>query len=94
LLSRKFASLLPYRFVLIQTATLCSSCNIAGKRSLDHSQGQFDPRPAPHKVAAREALEEAGLLGRIERACIGTFEFERRRDGADIVVASTFTLST
>jgi 8-oxo-dGTP pyrophosphatase MutT (NUDIX family) len=40
---------------------------------------------APHKVAAREALEEAGLLGRIERTCIGTFTLDRRRDRAGIV---------
>jgi len=40
---------------------------------------------APHKVAAREAYEEAGLLGRIGRDCIGTFEFDRRRDGAHAV---------
>src|SRR5262245_16222504 len=38
---------------------------------------------APHKVAAREALEEAGLLGKIERTSVGTFEFDRRRDGVD-----------
>jgi 8-oxo-dGTP pyrophosphatase MutT (NUDIX family) len=40
---------------------------------------------APHKVAAREAYEEAGLLGRIGRDCIGSFEFDRRRDGAHTV---------
>ena len=38
---------------------------------------------APHKVAAREALEEAGLIGQIQRDCIGTFEFDRRRDGSE-----------
>jgi uncharacterized protein len=40
---------------------------------------------APHKVAAREALEEAGLLGKVERISIGTFEFDRRRDGVDTI---------
>jgi 8-oxo-dGTP pyrophosphatase MutT (NUDIX family) len=40
---------------------------------------------APHKVAAREAREEAGLLGKIERTSIGTFEFDRRRGGLDTV---------
>ena len=38
---------------------------------------------APHKVAAIEALEEAGLIGRAERKCIGTFEFTRHRDGRE-----------
>jgi 8-oxo-dGTP pyrophosphatase MutT (NUDIX family) len=33
----------------------------------------------PHKVAAREALEEAGLVGRVRRDCIGSFKFDRRR---------------
>jgi 8-oxo-dGTP pyrophosphatase MutT (NUDIX family) len=40
---------------------------------------------APHKVAAREALEEAGLLGKIERISIGTFEFDRRRVGVETI---------
>ncbi|MGP2490244.1 NUDIX hydrolase [Mesorhizobium sp. PUT5] len=34
---------------------------------------------APHKVAAREALEEAGLVGHVLRDCIGTFVFDRRQ---------------
>ena len=37
----------------------------------------------PHKVAAREALEEAGLVGHIRRGCIGTFRFDRRRGSTD-----------
>jgi 8-oxo-dGTP pyrophosphatase MutT (NUDIX family) len=40
---------------------------------------------APHKVAAREALEEAGLVGHIQRGCIGTFELIRRRGGSDMI---------
>jgi 8-oxo-dGTP pyrophosphatase MutT (NUDIX family) len=38
---------------------------------------------APHEVAAREALEEAGLVGRVGKRCIGTFMFERNRNGRD-----------
>lgn len=38
---------------------------------------------APHETAAHEAREEAGLVGRIERRCIGTFEFSRRRRGRE-----------
>ena len=36
---------------------------------------------APHEVAAREALEEAGLVGRVGKRCIGTFKFDRIRNG-------------
>jgi 8-oxo-dGTP pyrophosphatase MutT (NUDIX family) len=36
---------------------------------------------APHEVAAREALEEAGLVGHVGKRCIGTFKFERIRNG-------------
>ena len=39
----------------------------------------------PHKVAAREAREEAGLVGHIQRNCIGTFEFDRRRGGSETI---------
>ena len=36
---------------------------------------------APHEVAAQEALEEAGLVGKAGRRCIGTFDFNRQRSG-------------
>lgn len=38
---------------------------------------------APHEVAAREALEEAGLVGQVGKRCIGTFKFDRSRKGRD-----------
>ena len=38
---------------------------------------------APHEVAAREALEEAGLVGQVGKRCIGSFEFDRNRNGRD-----------
>ncbi|HQY74791.1 MAG TPA: NUDIX hydrolase [Aestuariivirga sp.] len=38
---------------------------------------------APHEVAAREAFEEAGLVGHVGKCCIGTFKFERSRNGRD-----------
>lgn len=38
---------------------------------------------APHEVAAREALEEAGLVGHVDKRCIGTFKFDRIRNGRD-----------
>jgi 8-oxo-dGTP pyrophosphatase MutT (NUDIX family) len=39
---------------------------------------------APHEVAAQEALEEAGLVGHVGKRCIGTFKFDRIRNGRDI----------
>ena len=38
---------------------------------------------APHEVAAREALEEAGLVGHVGKRCIGTFELDRIRNGRE-----------
>jgi 8-oxo-dGTP pyrophosphatase MutT (NUDIX family) len=38
---------------------------------------------APHEIAAREAFEEAGLVGRVQQGRIGTFRFDRRRRGAN-----------
>jgi 8-oxo-dGTP pyrophosphatase MutT (NUDIX family) len=34
---------------------------------------------SPADAAAQEALEEAGLVGRVSPGCIGSFEFERLR---------------
>src|SRR5947207_1658022 len=42
---------------------------------------------APHEVAAREAFEEAGLVGHVGKRCIGTFKFDRIRNGRDITSA-------
>lgn len=38
---------------------------------------------APREVAAREAREEAGLIGQVGRSCIGSFALARRREGRD-----------
>ena len=41
---------------------------------------------APHEVAAREALEEAGLVGEAQPDCIGTFTFDRRQTRCSVDV--------
>jgi 8-oxo-dGTP pyrophosphatase MutT (NUDIX family) len=41
---------------------------------------------APHKTAAREAREEAGVVGKIERRAIGSFSYEKRLKGGKVVV--------
>jgi 8-oxo-dGTP pyrophosphatase MutT (NUDIX family) len=33
---------------------------------------------APHRSAAREAYEEAGVIGSVMRRCIGSFSYEKR----------------
>jgi 8-oxo-dGTP pyrophosphatase MutT (NUDIX family) len=40
----------------------------------------------PHKAAAREAREEAGLVGKINRRPIGSFSYEKRLKRGKIVV--------
>ena len=35
-------------------------------------------RTAPHKAAAREALEEAGVVGRVGSSPIGSYSYEKR----------------
>jgi len=41
---------------------------------------------SPHKSAAREAREEAGVVGKISRRPIGTFSYEKRLKGGNTVV--------
>ena len=40
---------------------------------------------APHEAAAREALEEAGVVGQIGSEVIGTYRYEKRRKGGATV---------
>jgi 8-oxo-dGTP pyrophosphatase MutT (NUDIX family) len=42
-------------------------------------------RKAPHASAAREALEEAGVVGRVGRDPIGTYSYKKRLAGGAIV---------
>jgi ADP-ribose pyrophosphatase YjhB (NUDIX family) len=46
----------------------------------------------PHKVAAREALEEAGLVGWIHRKCIGTFKHSRNRRAGSVCRVDVYPL--
>lgn len=48
---------------------------------------------SPAEVAAREAFEEAGLVGRVSPGCIGSFEFERlRRDSGKAWLIDVYPL--
>ena len=41
---------------------------------------------SPHKSAAREALEEAGVIGRINRQPMGAFSYKKRLKNGKVVV--------
>ena len=41
---------------------------------------------SPHKAAAREAREEAGVVGKIKRRSIGSFFYEKRLKGGKVIV--------
>jgi 8-oxo-dGTP pyrophosphatase MutT (NUDIX family) len=43
-------------------------------------------RKAPHASAAREALEEAGVVGAVGREPIGTYSYEKRMSKGVVVV--------
>lgn len=42
----------------------------------------------PHASAAREALEEAGLVGRVGKTPIGTYRYDKRLKGGNAVPCS------
>ena len=41
---------------------------------------------APHTSAAREAREEAGVVGDVGKRPIGSYSYEKRLEGGDVVV--------
>jgi 8-oxo-dGTP pyrophosphatase MutT (NUDIX family) len=43
-------------------------------------------RRAPHIAAAREALEEAGVVGQVGTSPIGSYSYEKRLKQGDVVV--------
>lgn len=48
-------------------------------------KGWAEPDLAPHELAAKEAFEEAGLVGEVEPEPVGTFRYEKRlRDGRSV----------
>lgn len=38
----------------------------------------------PHRAAAIEAYEEAGVVGKADKAALGTYDYEKRTDSGDI----------
>jgi 8-oxo-dGTP pyrophosphatase MutT (NUDIX family) len=43
-------------------------------------------RIAPHAAAAREALEEAGVVGRVGKKPIGSYSYEKRLKKGDVIL--------
>jgi 8-oxo-dGTP pyrophosphatase MutT (NUDIX family) len=52
---------------------------------MDHSEGWPAKGKSPHKSAAREAREEAGVVGRVKRRSVGVFSYEKRLKSGKIV---------
>ena len=48
-------------------------------------KGWAEPDLAPHELAAKEAFEEAGLVGRIEEEPVGTYQYSKRLPGGRVV---------
>jgi 8-oxo-dGTP pyrophosphatase MutT (NUDIX family) len=40
----------------------------------------------PHRSAAREAYEEAGVVGRVDRRALGSFSYEKRLPTGGIII--------
>ena len=41
-------------------------------------KGHIEPEMTARDSAAKEAFEESGLIGRVERRCLGTYMYEKR----------------
>jgi 8-oxo-dGTP pyrophosphatase MutT (NUDIX family) len=57
-----------------------------GKRRWSVPKGWPMRRKQPHRAAAVEAYEEAGLLGRVSRSAIGRFRHSKRKGKRKIVL--------
>jgi 8-oxo-dGTP pyrophosphatase MutT (NUDIX family) len=52
---------------------------------VDHSEGMASQGQAATQAAAREAREEAGVVGSVKRRPLGTFSYEKRLKGGKVV---------
>jgi 8-oxo-dGTP pyrophosphatase MutT (NUDIX family) len=53
---------------------------------LDHPEGLATEGKAPHVSAAREAFEEAGVVGTVGKQSIGAFPYQKRLKNGVITV--------
>jgi 8-oxo-dGTP pyrophosphatase MutT (NUDIX family) len=59
--------------------------DLARNAPLDHPERLAEKGQSPQRSAAREAFEEAGVLGAIGRQPVGSFSYEKRlKDGGSV----------
>ena len=61
------------------------ACHVPRDWTLDHSEGRPKKRKAPYASAAREALEEAGVVGEVGRDPIGSYSYKKRLKSGAVV---------
>lgn len=49
-------------------------------------KGWAEPDLAPHELAAKEAFEEAGLIGTVEEEPAGSYQYNKRLPGGRVVL--------
>jgi 8-oxo-dGTP pyrophosphatase MutT (NUDIX family) len=75
---------LPYRHAADGTVEVLMVTSLDTRRWILPKGWPMKGRP-PHATAAREAFEEAGVLGAVKPAAIGDFEYDKRlRDGSTV----------
>lgn len=79
-------SVVAYRFV----ESRLEFCLITARRSgrWGFPKGRIDPHPSAHEAALAEALEEAGLTGRIAGDPLGRYKYKKRGQMQSVLVLS------
>jgi 8-oxo-dGTP pyrophosphatase MutT (NUDIX family) len=80
--AKQFAAL-PFRTKAAKLRILLITTR--GKRRWSVPKGSPMPSKRPHRTAAVEAYEEAGLLGRVSSRAIGSFRHSKRKGKRKIV---------
>ena len=60
--------------------------DVPRNRTLDHSKRLAQESKAPYACAAREAREEAGVIGKVGRSSIGSYSYQKRLKRGKVVV--------
>jgi 8-oxo-dGTP pyrophosphatase MutT (NUDIX family) len=84
---REQIAALPYRFEKNRMQILLVTSRGTGRWVLP--KGWIEPSdPDPAEAAAREALEEAGAIGTIQKAGIGFYHYSKLLDGGPSILCS------
>lgn len=76
-MKNKQVAALPFRIEDMELSILLITTR--GKRRWSVPKGWPMPRKRPHRTAAVEAYEEAGLRGKISRRAVGQFKHRKRK---------------